>query len=124
MGKVKASLEALGVKRLVRRRRDGDGLGVDIGIAGGFYGLRFEHALTALTPDTKAKLHDHVAGHVAEAMRPLLKLAQKSGASELDLEMLASVGPNCLRTILEALEEKIDTGRRQDYEGDHDQISA
>jgi hypothetical protein len=85
-----------------RGRKAGDGKGVDIGISpGAFVGL--ERHLKSLSPAAKSKLHGHITKHVGEAMKPLSKLVKAKGTKH-EQDLLADVGPNMMRTIIEFLE--------------------
>lgn len=104
-GVVDDHLKLLGERRAVRQRVAGDGKGVDIGIAPGGFHSSLERHLMTLTPATRERLLAHVREHVAEAMKPLRKLIAAKG-DDVELRLFDDVGPNCLRTIIEFLEEK------------------
>jgi hypothetical protein len=103
-GAVAETATRLGHGREARRRKAGDGGGVDIGIANTF-GTTLEHHLDSVTdPQTRARLHDHIRTHVEAAMRPLIKIMRRNGAKNDDVEFFADVGPNMFRTIIEYFE--------------------
>lgn len=105
-GAVKETADRLTKGRLARRREPGDGQGVDVGIANTF-GITLEGHLDSVTsPDTRRRLHDHVRLHVDEAMKPLLKIMQRNGASDYDMKFAHDIVPNMFRTIIEYFEEE------------------
>jgi hypothetical protein len=104
-GAVAAHGNELQAKRAVRRRKVGDGQGVDISIAGGYFGTGLEGHLEKLSKAAKKKLLDHVQLHVDEALKPMVKLVTAKG-TDIELELLKSVGPNLFRTIIEYLEDE------------------
>ena len=103
-GEVDARFQHLTTVRKVRRREAGDGEGIDIGIMPGAF-ISIEQHLKTLNPATRARMLTHISHHVDEAMKPLLKLVGREG-TEYDVLMIKDVGPNMLRTVIEALEDK------------------
>lgn len=104
-GAVAETVDRLVTGRKARRRKPGDGEGVDIGIANCF-GITIEEHLSKLSPAERPRMHDHIKSHVDAAMKPLLKLMQRDGADEADVRFFADIGPNMFRTIIEYFEEK------------------
>ena len=102
-GAVAAQFDDLTAKRRVRRRKDGDGQGPDIGI--GLVGTRLEKILDKLPKETKARMLDHIRLHVDEAMKPILRTIERAG-DDYELEFIRSVGPNMFRTFIEYLEDE------------------
>jgi hypothetical protein len=102
-GAVAAQFDDLTMKRKVRRRKDGDGLGPDVGI--GLVGSRLEKILDKLPKETKARMLEHIRLHVDEAMKPILRAIERTG-DDYELEFIRGVGPNMLRTFIEYLEDK------------------
>ena len=101
-GQVDERSSRLADGRTARGRKAGDGEGVDIGISpGAFVGL--EKHLKSLSPAARLKLHGHITKHVGEAMKPLSKLVKAKG-TQYEQDLLADVGPNMMRTIIEFLE--------------------
>lgn len=77
---------------------------LDVGIENGYFGTKLSKSISRLKPATKKKLAEHVRKHVDLAMGPLIKLALRDH-DEFEADYLRQVGPNMLRTIIEALEE-------------------
>lgn len=91
-------------KRKVRRRSEGDGGGVDLGIEPGAYHVTLERYIEDLSADTKKRLLEHVKHHTDEALKPLVRLMERAGADEDKIRLFRDIGPNCLRTVIEHLE--------------------
>lgn len=105
-GAVAQTADKLEKGRKARRRRVGDGKGVDIGIANTF-GTMLEHHLSSITdPQTRRRLHDHIRDHVDAAMKPLIKIMKRDGAKDEDVDLFQDLGPNMFRTVIEYFEEK------------------
>lgn len=102
-GAVAEEFDSLKTRRQVRRRKDGDGLGPDVGI--GLVGARLEKILNKLPKDTKARMLAHIRLHVDEAMKPILRTIERTG-DDYELEFIRGVGPNMLRTFIEYLEDE------------------
>lgn len=103
-GAVRAKAEDLATKRQIRKREIGDGEGVDIGIAPGAFAGAIEKMLVTASPQTRERLRMHICASVDEAMKPLIRLAERE-TNEAAVRLLQDVGPNMLRTIIECLED-------------------
>ena len=99
---------AVNIERRQRRgRKDGDGLGVDIGIIPGAYIVPISKHIKDLSPETKRRLLEHVKGHVEEGLKPFVRLLERAGENEYTINRFRSVGPNSFRTIIEQLEAEV-----------------
>lgn len=103
-GAVDARGAELVAARGKRQRRPGDGHGVDIGIIDGMFSS-WEELLMSMPESTRARYLEHVREHVGTALKPLVKWAERRGASQHDIDMIHDVGPNQLRTVIEFLED-------------------
>lgn len=102
--KVDSQLSDLRDKRAVRKRAPGDKKGVDVSIRpGAFFSL--EKHLKTLPENTRKKFLNHIQENVSRAMLPINKLVKKKG-TQVEADLVADVGPNMLRTIIEFLEEE------------------
>jgi len=99
---VKETANDLAIKRRARRRKPGDGKGVDPGLDNCF-GILLESHLAKLSPETKKRMHKHISHHVDQAMVPLSRLMSKAG-NEFDIKLFNDIGINMFRPILEFLE--------------------
>ncbi len=94
-------------RRTKRGRRDGDGRGVDVGIIPGSCIVPVSKHIKDLSMETKKRLLEHVKHHVEEGLKPFVRLLERGGESEYNLDRFRSVGPNSFRTIIEQLEEEV-----------------
>jgi hypothetical protein len=105
-GAIAETADRLERGRGARRRKQGDGKGVDIGIANTF-GITLEHHLESVKdPQTRERLHAHIREHVDAAMKPLTKIMKRNGAKQSDIDLFSDIGPNMFRTIIEYFEDK------------------
>lgn len=105
MTNIDQEIDVLVNRRRVRKRRPGDGQGRDVGIAPGAYSVTVAKHIDTLADETRKRLLDHVRAHVDEALKPLIRLMERAGCSEHEIDMFRDVGPNALRTVIEHLEE-------------------
>lgn len=94
-------------RRQKRGRRDGDGLGVDVGIIPGACIVPISKHIQGLSLETKKRLLEHVKHHVEEGLKPFVRLLERGGESDYNLDRFRSVGPNSFRTIIEQLEAEV-----------------